>query len=82
MTDRMAQCGFTRNLPCVRPCVQLASNFTLTTEEHGNLGITMPLAHKIKGRELLDEVSRPRKIENGAMREVRPLSVPLIDRFP
>ena len=32
----------------------------------------MPLAHKIKGRELIDEVGRARKIENAAMREVRP----------
>jgi hypothetical protein len=34
-------------------------------------GVGMPLAHKIKGRELIDEVSRPKRIENAAMREVR-----------
>lgn len=51
-----------------------------THTHEGRCGNAMPLAHKIKGRELLDEVSRPRRIENGAMREVRPLSVPFTDR--
>jgi hypothetical protein len=43
----------------------------LVVKGGAQVGVGMPLAHKIKGRELIDEVSRPKRIENAAMREVR-----------